>query len=144
MIGVRGAVSVLGLVLGVGAAQAQANLADWAGEWSASDEQEITIIANKKSLSIEGFATWGAGDPERVERGGVNMGEISAQVPRSWITDNRLLFLMGDQGAEQVGMVADDAGCLIEMMLEGDLLLVGDNMMCGGMNVTFSGEYRRK
>ncbi|QQR37967.1 hypothetical protein [Devosia rhizoryzae] len=144
MIGTRGVIAVLVVALSASAVRAQPVLTDWAGTWSAGEEQEISIVANKKSLGIEGFATWGASDPERVERGGVNVGEFSVTVPRSWIEDNRLVFIAGDEGAEPVGMVADDYACLIEMMLDGEVLRVGDNMMCGGMNVTFSGEYRRE
>jgi len=137
----------LALMASVATAQEAAMPADltaWAGAWRASDEQEITITVDKKALDIEGFATWGASDPGRVERGGVNVGEITARVPRSWIEEDRLAFFIGDDGAEQLGMNDDEYSCIVEMELRDDVLVVGDNNMCGGMNVTFSGEYVRE
>ena len=51
-------------------------LADWAGRWVRDDETSITIKVKGAALSLSGQATWGAHDPERVKRGGVNAGEI--------------------------------------------------------------------
>jgi hypothetical protein len=137
------ALALCALVVASGSALAQAAPEDWSGEWSASEEQFITVEATKKSLVIEGWATWGAGDPERVERGGVNMGEFSARVPIGWVVDDAVSFAVGVDETVPAD-AADEYDCVIEMRLVGEVLEVKDNMMCGGMNVTFSGEYRRK
>src|SRR5215471_9657701 len=51
-------------------------LADWVGRWVRDDEASITIKVEGSALTVGGQATWGARDPERVRRGGVNTGDI--------------------------------------------------------------------
>ena len=34
-------------------------------------------------------------------------------------------------------------GCVVDLWLTGPFLVARDNMRCGGMNVTFTGVYRR-
>jgi hypothetical protein len=54
----------------------------WVGAWQGNIEQRITIRRGsaKDMLSISGEATFGAFDPERIKRGSVNSGEITADV----------------------------------------------------------------
>jgi len=114
---------------------------DWVGAWQGNIEQRITIRRGKKDmLSISGEATFGAFDPERVERGNVNSGEIAADV-------------VPQNGALSFAMVGDatkpyDQGgeydCKVRMRRFADYLLVEDNQMCGGNSVSFTGTYRRK
>ena len=53
---------------------------DWIGHWQSGDEQDITIsrTPDPSVLSLTGAASWGGHDPERVKRGGVNLGDFSA------------------------------------------------------------------
>ena len=135
------------LLLATGVAMAKEkvrpDLSGWLGEWSASEEQFITITEVRQGLSLEGSATWGAGDPERVERGGVNVGEFSAVVPYGWIDGDTLWFAMGSERTLR-GDEAEEYDCTVRATLVGETIEVEDNMMCGGMNVTFSGVYGRE
>ncbi|UYN99685.1 MAG: hypothetical protein KIT02_00080 [Devosia sp.] len=118
-------------------------LSDWVGVWAASAEQTVTITRTAEGLFIDGFATWGASDPARVEIGAVNMGEFSLELPENWVgADGSVNFTVGEEGP----LPPEAAGqydCVIGMLLELPVLKVTDNGYCGGMNVTFYGEYRR-
>ncbi|ODT68555.1 MAG: hypothetical protein ABS75_20010 [Pelagibacterium sp. SCN 63-23] len=116
----------------------------WQGQWSAGPEQEIGIRVEGAELAIEGYATWGASDPERVKSGGVNIGEAVGKVPLDWIdADNSLAFALGEAGPVPLAE-AEDYDCTLEMQRVGDRLEVTDNFMCGGHNVTFTGSYSRR
>lgn len=106
-------------------------LTGWTGAWTFEDAS-ITIVPGKRpgDLHVSGTATWGGHDPERVARGAVNVGDFSSDVAPK-----------GDRVTHREG---DDPDlCRIDMRLIGPYLLVEDNMRCGGLNVTFSGTYRR-
>lgn len=114
----------------------------WAGRWQGSRSlgQRIDIVAGKAALRVEGSATWGSDDPERVRRGGINTGSLQAEtVPQggalAFATDKSDRTVPYDQG--------DPLECRARMMLLGPYLVVQDNLRCGGMNVSFSGLYRR-
>jgi hypothetical protein len=118
--------------------------AAWAGEWRSGDEQTITIKPKSDGrIAIKGEATWGAHDPERVKRGGVNAGAIEADVS---IADGAAAFAMDDDGTtkpfEFKGPKDDDI-CRVKLWRLGPYLVVVDNVRCGGMNVTFAGIYRK-
>jgi hypothetical protein len=50
-----------------------------------------------------------------------------------------------DNGTASFDQASADAGdCLVRMQRIADLLVVQDNMQCGGVMVTFTGFYRRK
>lgn len=119
--------------------------ADWIGEWSAGPEQSISITqADNGGLRLEGFATWGAYSPERVERGAINVGEFLVTVPADWIgADNAIRFAVGSDGAEPFDM-ADEYSCAVELFLRGAELEARENGNCGGFNVSFDGIYTRK
>jgi hypothetical protein len=112
----------------------------WIGTWSRT-EAEIRVKAGKDgALRIEGDATYGATDPARVKRGGVNVGEISADViPAS----GQLSFAMGED-ATLLADKGDEFSCRVWMQRIGPWLAVDDNRHCGGFNVTFRGVYIRK
>ncbi len=66
-------------------------------------------------------------------------------VPISWVDVERhqLEFAVGMDGA----LRPDEAGdydCVIALELMQAALVATDNMMCGGLNVTFNGTYRRQ
>ncbi|MCI4679307.1 hypothetical protein K9U39_10625 [Rhodoblastus acidophilus] len=101
----------------------------WTGHWKRV-EADITIENAKNGLQAQGEATFGALDPERVKRGAVNLGSFSGP-----------LVLKNGQGT----VVDSDSvsGCDLRMVRAGAFLFVRDNMQCGGMNVSFSGMYRK-
>jgi hypothetical protein len=101
----------------------------WLGAWKRV-EADIAIEPAKDGLKASGEATYGSLDPERVKRGAVNLGSFSGP-----------LVLKNGQGK----IVDDDSvsGCNIKLARSGDFLFVRDNNVCGGMNVSFSGLYRK-
>jgi len=115
---------------------------DWIGEWRSGPESTIRIApgARPDAFRIEGDATWGALDPGRVERGGVHIGTLEGETQAEGAN---LSFGMGENGTLPFDE-ADDVDCKVQMRRLGSYLLVKDNGMCGGANVTFTGLYRRK
>jgi hypothetical protein len=114
----------------------------WSGEWVGESQLLDIAPQGEGRLKIKGNAVY-ARDAEAVEMGGVNVGEIDG-----------LYFRDGDraEGASDEETIrrprpADEADdsivCVLRMRLVGGYLLARDNQRCGGMNVTFSGIYRR-
>jgi hypothetical protein len=115
-------------------------LADWAGRWVRDDETSITIKVKGAALSLSGQATWGAHDPERVKRGGVNTGEIdTVATPRGSL----IAIGSGYDGASPPDVTKVD-DCRARLRLFGPYLVIEDNTGCGGMNVSFTGVYTRR
>nr|WP_318284424.1 MULTISPECIES: hypothetical protein [unclassified Methylobacterium] len=122
-------------------ATAPVALDDWLGTWTQA-EGRIAVKRGDKpgTLSVTGDATWGMGDPERVKRGGVHLGEIAGTVTPA---GDGASFAMGESGTLPVAKgSADD--CKVWLRRLGPWLVVEDNLACGGMNVTFRGVYRRE
>lgn len=105
----------------------------WVGDWKRV-EAEIKISKSGDGLNAEGDATFGALDPARVRRGGVNVGEFSGPIKLA----NGSASVV-DKGADP----KDSFGCRLWLARAGANLFVRDNMQCGGFNVSFSGLYRR-
>lgn len=123
--------------------KARADSAAFVGVWRAGPEQDVSIAAKGDRLHVEGFATWGAQDPDQVANGLIHLGEFSLTVPVSWIEGDTLAFAVSPEG---LGIRPDAAGqydCLVTLKASGDRLMVEDNTMCGGANVTFNGVYER-
>jgi len=114
----------------------------WVGRWRGSPEQDIVIEkgAGQDGLKVKGDATYGALDPERVKRGAVNLGSLEGEAPLRGAT---LSFAMGENGTIAFDK-GDEYECKVRLRRLGPYLLVKDNNMCGGMNVTFTGVYRRR
>ena len=116
----------------------------WAGTWQSGDEQTITIRPKPDGrIAIEGDATWGGHDPDRVKRGAVNAGTISAEVS---IADGVAAFTMDGDGATKpfdFKLPDDSLVCRVKLWRLGPYLVAADNLGCGGMNVTFTGVYRK-
>ncbi|MBQ0824409.1 hypothetical protein KBI52_29875 [Microvirga sp. HBU67558] len=113
----------------------------WLGTWQSGPEQTIAIGSGAQgTLTIKGNATWGASDPGRVARGAVNIGELDGEAP---VRGPILSFGMGEDGPLPYDE-ADEADCRVQLLRLGSYLLVRDNAMCGGHNVTFTGIYRRQ
>jgi hypothetical protein len=118
-----------------------ANAADdaaWIGNWQRV-EASIKITRGKDgALSAEGDATWGAGDKGRVARGAVNLGEFAGKLRRTGDT-----ALVADDDIASFEAASNDS-CVVRMRAAGPYLIVEDNRVCGGMNVSFSGLYQRR
>ena len=110
----------------------------WRGHWSAPEQDIVIAVTPAGALAIKGDATWGGRDPERVRRGGVNVGDFEATVKPS---GDALAFTAGDRTLpfDQ----GEDTDCRVRLTLRGPYLVAADNNQCGGNNVTFSGIYRR-
>jgi hypothetical protein len=107
-----------------------ASLADWVGQWNSGPEQTITFKRDGNRLKATGDASWGASDPARVARGGVNTGELNNVVTPA---DRQADYADG----------TDSTDCQARFWRLGPYLVVSDNGNCGGHNVSFSGIYRR-
>jgi hypothetical protein len=126
-----------------GGAQAGA-VGDWLGDWRSGPEQHIRITRTPDDrITLDGEATWGGRDPDRVKRGAVNTGDFVATVA---IAGGHLAFLVGDQGTPlpyDQQRAKDESLCGLKFWRLGPYLVVADNLQCGGNNVTFTGIYRR-
>ena len=97
----------------------------WTGTWQASGNPEVTITLRGGSLHGSGMAFWPG--PERGEGfPSIHTGEMEG-----------LLSVVGNRG------YYDDGWCNADFVLLGELLVISDNMRCGGANVTFSNILRR-
>lgn len=86
---------------------------------------EIVLIASGDGkVNGEGSSLWVG---PNAANGGVNVGEFSAA---------------GTVSGSKLAFNADE--CEVSATLNGAQLIAQDNNQCGGRNVTFSGEYRRK
>lgn len=97
---------------------------DWLGAWRAYDNL-IRISKSKEagSLAIKGEAFWGSGSR-------THTGELDYDAKPA---ADKMKF----------GDGTDEADCQVTMQLLGTLLVVGDNLNCGGANVSFSGVYQK-
>jgi hypothetical protein len=123
--------SYIGWLENEGLLAVPASPAVWTGSWQAT-EHTIAITTTRKSgqFRASGDATWGAGDPDRVARGGVNMGQFAGNfVPAK---DRATVEESGDSN-----------GCRVKLRLLGPYLVTSDNLNCGGHNVSFSGALRK-
>lgn len=99
----------------------------WIGNWEYG-EGEIKVIPQKRdgSYKFDGKTFWvGQGE------GNVSIGDIE-------FVDSPIANRLTTKPTE------DLADCKVKMQLLGDYLIVSDNTKCGGLNVTFSGIYRKK
>lgn len=100
-------------------------LSAWHGTWKYADNS-ISFTDNKLAgfLNVTGDALWkGLGD-------NVHIGELDGRFAPE---GNVLEYSDGD----------DEYDCKATMRLVGEYLLVADNMKCGGVNVSFSGIYKK-
>lgn len=99
---------------------------EFAGKWSFySNEIEIKKTKDPKRFEIKGLALWkGVGD-------NIHTGELDGKA--IW---NEKLLVYGEDDKNEYA-------CKVEFDLVWKYLIVSDNLNCGGLNVTFSGVYRR-
>jgi hypothetical protein len=103
--------------------------AAWAGHWKNGDNT-IALKAEGDALVADGEAYWPSAHPPRSDAPGLpNDGQLSGTARP---TANRVVFSDNDPD-----------GCTASLTLVGALLVVADNNNCGGMNVSFTGVYRR-
>ena len=101
-------------------------LSAWVGTWSDEGNPLVRFRRRGAGLAVEGEAYWPSRNPSPQERpGGPNIGGI-------------------DEAVRVRGNVAHAPECNITFTLLGEFLLGADpDRQCGGMNVSFSGVYRR-
>lgn len=98
----------------------------WLGDWSDGASADVTILTSGGRATIMGTAFWPA-RPEENTWPTIHIGEVDGP-----------LAIFGHRAT-----YADDNLCELELTLLPDFLLIADNHKCGGVNVTFSGVYRR-
>lgn len=106
-------------------------LSAWSGKWRRDTDAAMDIRVTGGKLTIAGEAFW-RGSPVNV-----HTGELEGTNRPS----GNLLDL--PPPAERRKDFDPSLDCIAELRLVGPYLLVEDNMHCGGMNVTFTGAYRR-
>jgi hypothetical protein len=118
---------------------------NWQGIWKAW-ESEIQLAPGRihGTLHVEGSASWGAHDPERVARGAVHVGAFAVDAGTA---GDRIAFSVDESADGTTARPFNDAPeeeyrCRVQLRLLGPYLLAHDNNMCGGANVSFTGTYR--
>ena len=105
-------------------------LAAWTGTWRDGDDS-IVLRAAAGTLTASGEAYWpSAHPPPKLRPGGPNVGDMSGTAAPN---GNTVVF--GDN---------DPAECKVTLTLLPPFLLAIDNKNCGGMNVSFTGVYRKR
>ncbi|WP_322051702.1 hypothetical protein [Paraburkholderia bannensis] len=108
-------------------------LRQWTGTWMDGDNK-IVLGMRGKALHATGEAYWPSKQPSAHFPGGPNLGDLEAVATPA---QNTVKFVEGS------GDSSSDV-CRVSASLVGAWLVVGDNQMCGGENVSFSGVYRRQ
>ena len=113
------------------------SFASWIGNWRwrnlDHDSADFEIKRDKRQgfLAVEGFAIWASRIPGEYDKGNLHTGELDDSARPN---GRHIVF----------GKRAHDYGeCQAEMELIGPYLIADDNDQCGGLNVTFSGVYRK-
>lgn len=105
-------------------------LSGWRGTWRDGDNT-IELKIEGAGLTVSGEAFWPSANPSpKLRPGGPNTGELDGTAVPS---GNSVTF-----GGN------DPAECRATVILLPPYLLVHDNKNCGGMNVSFTGVYRRR
>jgi hypothetical protein len=98
----------------------------WAGLWTDDDDTLAIKVVNGR-LAVNGHAYWPARNPPADQfPGGAHFGGIR-----------------GVAAPDGNDIVWSEDDCIVNAHFLRDLLIVGDNGQCGGMNVRFDGVYRR-
>ncbi len=99
----------------------------WIGTWRDGDD-EITLRAAGAALAVTGYAFWPSAAPSEYQPS-PHVGEVS-ETARP--VSNTVVF---------AGKCVNN--CLVLLTLLPPYLLARDNRQCGGMNVSFTGVYRK-
>ncbi|MDO9443648.1 MAG: hypothetical protein Q7T73_22430 [Beijerinckiaceae bacterium] len=119
--------------------RAAVRASDVAGLWRRDSEAQIRLSFEGGRVSVNGEATYGTLDPDRVRRGAVNIGTLEG--PARLTRDVVAIGENYDGSKPAAGM--DRAECFARLHLLGRYAVVEDNLGCGGMNVSFTGLYLR-
>ena len=114
-------------------------LRDWLGRWRTGDQYIAISMASPGLLAVQGDATFGSHDPERLRLGGVNTGQVEGTAAPQ---GDLLAFVQDEHGKTLPFTDANRNACRIRMRLAGPFLWVWEDA-CGGLNVTFTGAYAR-
>ncbi|WP_375382086.1 hypothetical protein [uncultured Sphingomonas sp.] len=116
--------------LALDAAASHPALSAWVGDWYMDDDHIRLTRATQGRLRVDGDAYWpGAHPADRPS--GPNVGNLEGTFA---VNADRLDYSNGN----------DSYDCRATLRLLGDYLLVEDDGNCGGMNVRFTGTYRRR
>ena len=110
-------------------------LASWAGKWRLHKDAEIEIRVEGDQLVVKGQAFWMSGAP-----GVIHDGEITG---RNKPQGDILAIPSPDAFDALESADNPEYLCQATLRLVGPYLVVQDNGRCGGLNVTFTGVYRR-
>jgi hypothetical protein len=115
--------------------EANPPLAAWTGKWQLHNDAEIEIRIEGSELAVKGQAFWTSGAP-----GVIHDGEL--------VGKNRpkgdMLQLPNPEAFDALESADNPENvCQAELRLVGPYLVARDNLRCGGMNVSFTGAYRR-
>jgi hypothetical protein len=102
---------------------------DWTGEWASGGSAWLTIRQTEGVLNVRGAAQWPP------------MGTQPEISPRTGDLDGTLR--LDATGADYLD-VEPDSGCHARFRRVGPYLAVVDDNNCGGLNVSFTGVYRRR
>ena len=111
----------------------------WVGHWRTGDQYLTISAAPTGLLHVRGEATSGSHDPDRVRRGGINLGQVEGTVAPQ---GNLLAFTEGDNGMTLPFSDTAPYACRIKMQRAGPFLWAWENG-CGGVGVSFIGAYTR-
>ena len=101
--------------------------AAWLGAWQGSGANpSIRFYKDTGKLHVVGEAFW-PGPQGTHDYPTIHIGEVDGAVSL----------------AGHTGTYSDENDCRVSFTLLGDYLVASDNRRCGGVNVTFSGVYRR-
>jgi hypothetical protein len=122
--------------------RAKTDASAFSGTWTRTEAEIIIKPKGREGvLTFAGNATYGALDKGRVARGAVNMGEFDFDwAPKANSVD---ISIKGSAPVARDAKGVDDTDCAVAMVALGPYLVVEDNRNCGGMNVSFTGIYRR-
>jgi hypothetical protein len=117
----------------------QTSAQKWDGKWLRDSEAQIVIESSGDEVKVSGTASWGGSDPERVNMGAVNTGELEG----SGKLRGKVLAIGYDPDRSAFPPPEDQAPdiCAAQLELYGPYLMVEDNGRCGGLNVSFTGLY---
>ena len=106
------------------------SLDDWAGVWMDGDNKLKLGVGPDSNLLVSGEAWWPSLAPDpKVFPGGPNTGAVEGRARPK-----------GNHWA----LAESESQCRIRAQALGEVMVVADNLQCGGMNVTFNGVYHRK
>lgn len=99
---------------------------DFIGNWIDEDNvSKIKFIENGEQIKVIGNSKWNSGFSEHI-------GDFESSIPKNLIFNNSFNILT-------------EFGCSVKFkMINKNILIIQDNVECGGMNVNFNGVYSKE